>query len=158
MDLFQIRKATIEDAGIAAVIVRRSIQELCFADHGGVESLLQRWLSNKNPENFRTWIDSSAVSFLAQSAGGTHGFALMTPSGELALLYVTPDLIHRGAGKALLAACEPFARDTGIQAILLSSTRTARAFYQLNGFSEIGPAVEGDDMSQGAFADTGSRA
>lgn len=143
MEQFLVRKATAADAGTAAEVVRRSIKELCLQDHNGDKQLLQGWLANKTEDNFRTWIDASLSSFQVLEAGIGQGFGLVTSEGELALLYVTPELLHRGAGKALLAACEEAARTGGVREMLLDSTRTARDFYKRNGFVEAQPPREG---------------
>src|ERR1700733_14128188 len=52
----KIRDAVPEDAPAACQVMRRSIAELCAADHHDDPAILQRWLSNKTPEVFRSWI------------------------------------------------------------------------------------------------------
>ncbi len=45
-------------------MLRRSIAELCAADHGDDPNILARWLHNKTPDNFVAWIarpDSSVL-------------------------------------------------------------------------------------------------
>jgi hypothetical protein len=44
------------DASAACDVMRRSIAELCVADHKNDPTILGRWLNNKTPENFRSWI------------------------------------------------------------------------------------------------------
>jgi GNAT superfamily N-acetyltransferase len=56
--LMHIRQARTEDAAAACAVVRRSIAELCRADHGWDEVLLARWLSNKTVENLTQWPDA----------------------------------------------------------------------------------------------------
>lgn len=146
MKNISVRKAEPGDANVAAAIVRRSIEALCDQDHRGDEQLMRAWLANKTEDNFRAWIAASLSSFLACGADAAHGFALVTAEGELALLYVTPDLLHQGAGKALLQACEQAMRKAGLHSIKLDSTQTARKFYQRNGFDEMGPPQEGWGM------------
>jgi hypothetical protein len=57
----RIREARSDDAPAACVVLRRSITELCHADHGGDEVLLEKWLSNKTVENVTRWIAHSHV-------------------------------------------------------------------------------------------------
>jgi len=45
-----------EDAPAACQVMRRSIAELCVADHQNDEAILTRWLGNKTPEIFASWI------------------------------------------------------------------------------------------------------
>ena len=58
----QIRDATVEDADAACLVMRRSIAELCIADHGKDEAILTRWLGNKTPEIFAV-LDCAARQF-----------------------------------------------------------------------------------------------
>lgn len=51
----EIRRATPEDAEAACQVLRRSITELCIADHQGDAQSLAAWLANKTPENVRRW-------------------------------------------------------------------------------------------------------
>jgi hypothetical protein len=51
-----IRDAVPEDASAACQTMRRSISELSAADHHNDRTILRRWLSNKTPEIFKTWI------------------------------------------------------------------------------------------------------
>jgi hypothetical protein len=44
------RPATPEDVPTACDIIRRSITELCTADHANDPAILQRWLANKTPK------------------------------------------------------------------------------------------------------------
>jgi len=52
----KIRDAVPEDAAAACQTMRRSIAELCAADHRNDPVILERWLSNKTPEIFKSWI------------------------------------------------------------------------------------------------------
>ena len=52
----KVRDAVPEDAAAACLVMRRSIAELCAADHGNDPAVLDHWLSNKTPEIFRSWI------------------------------------------------------------------------------------------------------
>jgi hypothetical protein len=60
----EIRDAAMEDAVAACEVMRRSIAELCVADHRGDVDVLARWLSNKTPDTFRSWIAHQGNSVL----------------------------------------------------------------------------------------------
>jgi hypothetical protein len=45
-----IRDAVADDAPAACQVLRRSIVELCAADHGDDPAILAQWLANKTPE------------------------------------------------------------------------------------------------------------
>src|SRR5690349_10055726 len=69
VEQFSIRKASGADAEMAETVVRRSIRKLCLQDHNSSETLLHAWLANKTLDNFRSWTDASACSYLAAAAG-----------------------------------------------------------------------------------------
>ena len=66
-----IREAVVGDAEEACTMVRRSITELCAADHGNDPAILARWLDNKTPENveFRVWAESGPTGVASARTG-----------------------------------------------------------------------------------------
>jgi N-acetylglutamate synthase-like GNAT family acetyltransferase len=100
-----LRSAKTEDATAACAVLRRSITELCRADHGGDEILLGKWLSNKTVENVTRWIMQSY--FVVAEEGETIlGVAAMDASGKITLNYVSPEARFRGVSKALVLQLE----------------------------------------------------
>jgi hypothetical protein len=59
-----IRDAVAEDAPAACEVIRRSISELCRADHHDDPVILARWLANKTPEVVASWIVQPGNSVL----------------------------------------------------------------------------------------------
>ena len=99
----QIRQAREEDAEAACVVLRRSITELCRADHQDDGPSLAKWLANKTPENVRTWIGNPDNHMLvADDDGAILGVAAIQRSGKITLNYVSPDARFRGVSKALM--------------------------------------------------------
>jgi GNAT superfamily N-acetyltransferase len=139
----RIRGARPEDAASACDVLRRSIAELCVADHGGDPAVLAAWLGNKTPATVAGWIarPGNAV-LLAEEAGRVLGIAAMTATGEVTLNYVAPEARFRGISRALLAALEAWAGAAGLPRCTLHSTLTARRFYGAAGYAETGPAGE----------------
>jgi GNAT superfamily N-acetyltransferase len=138
----EIRAASPEDALAACEVMRRSIAELCVADHGNDETILTRWLSNKNPETFESWIRQPDNSLLVAVEGGNIlAVGAVTDAGEITLNYVSPDARFRGVSRAMLGALEARAAERGNTRCTLTSTETARRFYQRNGYVEDGPPV-----------------
>jgi GNAT superfamily N-acetyltransferase len=127
------RRAKIEDAAKACAVLRRSITELCYLDHGGDKKLLAGWLSNKTIENVGRWILESYL-FVAEEAGEIVGVAAMDHAGKITLNYVSPDARFRGVSKSLLVCMENTARALGIEGCSVESTQTALRFYQDIGF------------------------
>jgi GNAT superfamily N-acetyltransferase len=81
---------------------------------------------------------SGRVVLPRESGALGRGFGLATADGELALLYVVPQVHGTGVGRALLAALETAGRRAGLTEFRLESTATAREFYVRNGFSSAG--------------------
>ena len=138
----EIRAAIPEDAAAACQVIRRSITELCVADHRNDEAILTRWLDNKTPEIFATWIGRPDNSlFVAAEGDDILAVGSVTNAGEITLNYVSPDARFRGVSRALLGALEARAAERGNTRCTLTSTETARRFYLTNGYVESGPPL-----------------
>lgn len=139
MDII-VRQATGADASAATEVLRRSITELCVADHQNDAAKLDPWLANKTVENIGRWISSERNYCVVALIGGeVSGFGMMTLLGEIQLCYVHPPARFRGVSRALLEALEQRARMLGLRRLGLQSTATARRFYEARGFVPIGP-------------------
>lgn len=138
-----IRAAVAADAGAATEVVRRSITELCRADHQDDPDTLERWLANKTPAYFRTWIERAenycVVGELDQALAGV---GLLHASGEIRLFYLAPGCQRRGLGRAIHAALERYALGLRLTRLDLCSTEGARAFYEALGYQACAPARE----------------
>ncbi|MFW5331351.1 GNAT family N-acetyltransferase [Hydrogenophaga sp. ZJX-1] len=154
----KVRPATADDAADVCRVIRKSILECCYEDHRGDVKVIQGWLSNKTHEVLRRFILApDAFSVIASVDKATVGFGLASGTGEVALCYVAPSVRFTGVGKALLAAIEDHAVRSGVEALRLKSTRTAKAFYLRNGFVPEGSPVfafgiEGLPMRKGLSA------
>jgi GNAT superfamily N-acetyltransferase len=136
----EIRDAVPDDAAAACNVLRRSISELCEADHRNDPAILARWLGNKTPENVAAWIAQPERSVLVAVEGGAIlAVGAVTDKGEIILNYVSPDARFRGVSRALLGALEVRARERGSARCTLISTETARRFYLSAGYVEDGP-------------------
>jgi GNAT superfamily N-acetyltransferase len=126
----EIRHAVPEDAPAACTVMRRSITELCWADHRNDAAVLTSWLRNKTPENFMAWIARPDNSVLVVVEDGRIlAVGAVTDAGEITLNYVLPDARFRGVSRALLGALETRAAERGNARCKLASTETARRFY-----------------------------
>lgn len=136
----KIRLAREDDAEAAALVLRRSITELCQRDHGNDPALLASWLANKTAEKFREWVRTEdMLCLVAQAAGGAIlGVGLMSKAGEIRLNYVSPDARFRGVSAALIGALEAEAARLGVTRLSLNSTATAHTFYLARGFHDAG--------------------
>ncbi|HEY4174123.1 MAG TPA: GNAT family N-acetyltransferase [Rhodopila sp.] len=146
----EIRDAVIADAPTACEVLRRSIVELCVADHHNDPAILDRWLANKTPDIVASWIAKPGNTVLvAVGDGAILGVGSVTEAGEITLNYVSPDARFHGVSKAVIAALEERAMQQGNARCHLLSTETARGFYYRTGYTEDGPPV-------GKFGSTGS--
>jgi len=146
----EIRDALPADAPAACEVLRRSIIELCVADHGNDPDILRRWLGNKTPEIVASWIGKPGNSVLvAIGESGVLSAGAVTDAGEITLNYVSPDARFAGVSRAMLRALEARALERGNSRCSLVSTMTARRFYRDAGYTEDGPP-------QGKFGTVGS--
>lgn len=137
-----VRPAVDTDAEDACEVLRRSIRELCVADHEGDERILTAWLADKTPDNVRAWITSPEYfSVVAVRESEVCGVGLITRRGEIQLCYVAPEVQFRGAGKRILLALEEQAQRWGSKNVVLTSSLTGRLFYERNGYVSRGAPV-----------------
>ena len=136
----EIRDALPEDAPEACIVLRRSIAELCRADHGDDIAILTPWLANKTPPIVAGWIAQRGNHVLL-AVEGEAVLAVGSVNGEgvITLNYVSPDARFRGVSTALLAALEARAAESGHAMVRLTSTETARRFYLARGYEAAGP-------------------
>jgi GNAT superfamily N-acetyltransferase len=138
-----IRDATPDDAEAACDVMRRSIKDLCVADHRDDESVVEAWLANKQPEIFRRWLTEPDNSILiAEDGRRIVSVGAVRDSGEITLNYVCPDARFQGVSHELLTALEQRATERGNTRCFLTSTITARRFYLARAYVETGPAEE----------------
>jgi len=134
-----VRDATAADAVAACEVMRASIAELCAADHGNDADVLARWLANKTPEHFASWLaDADASLMVAVEDEVVLAVGRVKDDGEITLNYVAPAARFRGVSTALLNAMEVRARSRGATHCHLASTETARRFYLARDYTEIG--------------------
>lgn len=135
MTAIAIRAAAESDAADACALVRRSIAELCRADHHGVAAILDGFLINKTEDNMRAWIGApGSYVFVAEVGATMAGVGGFTGDGEVTLLYVAPEFRFQGVSKALLAQIEDKARSLGLPNCALVSTETAQRFFAARGY------------------------
>lgn len=127
----EVRMAVEDDAEKACEVLRRSIEQLCIADHRNDAPALQAWLANKTPENVRAWMRAPGqCMMIAEENGAILGVGAARAAGEITLNYVAPEARFRGVSKAMLAALEGWLRGQGVARARLFSTRTAHRFYR----------------------------
>ncbi|WP_078541772.1 GNAT family N-acetyltransferase [Thioclava sp. DLFJ5-1] len=137
--MIEIRQAMEADAVEAVTTLRRSITELCVADHQNDPPEIEDWLGNKTVETWRQWIArDDAVVLVAERDRKIIGVGMASLSGDILLNYVHPDARFGGVSKAILSGLEDVLRAHGIRRCRLESTVTARPFYESCGFRAEG--------------------
>lgn len=136
------RPAAISEAEEACAVIRRSIIELCGADHDGNPAILGRWLANKTPDQVRQWIEANPGGVLVGTDGaGVGGVGMVMPDGKIALNYVAPWARFSRVSKGLIEAMERCASGWGLPSCHLTSTVTAHRFYHAYGYRDDGEPV-----------------
>ena len=131
-----IRPAQNDDVAAATNLVRRSIAELCLADHHNMAPIIEGMLINKTQDNMQAWIATPGSYFFVAEVGPIMaGVGALTGDGEITLLYVAPDFRFQGVSKSLLVTLENKARELGLPACALVSTDTAQRFFSLRGYA-----------------------
>ena len=140
----EIRAAKQDDVAEICIVLRRSISELCVADHNNDPQILGPWLANKTLENLRVWIAREGqIYFVAVVDGQIAGVGAVSATEGVLLNYVSPDFQYRGVSKALMAVLEDWLKERGQVVCHLTSTATARLFYETIGYLPDGAPVTG---------------
>jgi GNAT superfamily N-acetyltransferase len=140
MAAVKIRDATPADAPAACEVLRRSITELCVADHRNDPAILGAWLANKTPDIVAGWATDPENSLLIALEGDALlAVGAVRNTGEITLNYVAPNARFRGVSSAMLLALEVRAAERGNARCTLTSTETAHQFYRARGYADQGP-------------------
>ena len=143
MSRLEVRAALPEEAAALCDVNVRSIRELCGPDYA--PEVLERWCAHKRPESFLRWLhDPKLRLYTGLLDGRIAGVALLDVNGWVFLLYLLPEALGHGLGKAMLRHVEAEARRYGVTTLQLKSTITARAFYERQGYTNLGPT--GDEI------------
>jgi GNAT superfamily N-acetyltransferase len=138
----EIREALPEDAQAVCSVLRRSISELCAADHHDDPKILGLWLANKTPDIVASWIrNPNNTTLLAVEGSTILAVGQVTLAGEINLNYVSPEARFRGVSRTLMAALEARALANGATRCTLLSTETAHRFYLSGGYVDVGHPV-----------------
>lgn len=103
------------DAEAIARLVRRSIVELCEADHENDPKRYEAWLADKTADDFKASIGGDGPFLIAvddkkQIIGVCGGNA----DGQIYLNYILPEARHKGVSKAQMQALEAYYKGKGL--------------------------------------------
>jgi ribosomal protein S18 acetylase RimI-like enzyme len=146
---FTIRRGSRDDAGEVARIhveatraAYRDIYTVEYLDGLSIEDRARRWIEK---DRGHLAIGDPFGVFVAFDNDVMIGFADVGPADEKAVaelyaIYLDPDYIGKGAGKALQEACADYAAGNGFEAMtasVLSRNSLARAFYERTGAQAV---------------------
>ena len=132
-------------------MLRRSIEQLCVADHHNDPGLLEPWLRNKTPEMFRVWLATpgNIIIVAVDARQQIIGVAGLREGGEITLNYVDPEARFGGVSSAMLDWLEQHLRAIGAKQCRLTSSKTAHRFYLSRGYGKAeGVPPTGDDEAE----------
>jgi RimJ/RimL family protein N-acetyltransferase len=156
--LFQVRRATVEDAEGVATVLRGVVSER-------VHSAIDRAWTADQQRSYLESLSSREAFHVAIAASGTmigyqsiDLYSAVLPSmahvGQLGT-FLLPDWRGRGVGQALFNVTMPFARSMGYRKLVIqvrASNLSAQAFYKRLGFVECG-RLRGQVMIDGVEDD-----
>lgn len=143
-----ICKATTEHAAVACHVIVASISEICGASGNYSSDFIEKWLENKTPENIEKWIkNSNHITYIAKYKNDVIGIIMATNQGNILLNYLLPTYLGNNVGQTLLATLENHFVQLNLKELSVSSTVTAKLFYQKSGFFISGdPITHGDKI------------
>jgi N-acetylglutamate synthase-like GNAT family acetyltransferase len=128
-----IRRATADDAAAISALVRRTLQISNAGDYPA--DAIAFVVANFAPDKVAQRM-TERDTFVCQIGDGI--VATIALGGDrLRTLFVEPRLQGSGLGARLVAHLEAHARQAGVTALSLSSSLTARGFYERLGYRLI---------------------
>jgi putative acetyltransferase len=131
---FDIRVGSAEDApGICAAHIA-SIRVLNAPFYRPEQ--IEAWVGMKRPEDYTQAMQSGTQFFVGIKDGRVLGFSCVNGE-ELTGLYLSPEAVGQGLGKALYTQAEDWARSQGRPRLYCDSSLQAEGFYRHQGFVEL---------------------
>jgi putative acetyltransferase len=128
----QIRPYRCADAAALARLYYETVRSVNLADYSQAE--VEAW-APAIPDT-ASWNGRliQGRTLVAEDETGLLGFCMLEPEGCVDLLYVRKDVVRRGIGAALLERVEALARGLGLTRLWTEASRTARPFFERNGY------------------------
>ena len=132
VNMFTVRKAREEDCeGVWRVHVR-AIREIAGSHYTPEET--EAWASPRKPEQYLESIRNKEFH-VAEEDGMVIGFGTLNQQqGEIEAVYVSPEVVRRGVGRAILQRLEERARALGIESLKTDASLNAVPFYERAGY------------------------
>jgi putative acetyltransferase len=132
----KIRKAKLEDSVELARLHKETIRNINRDDYSPKE--IEVWSKRTSAKRFRSSYDLTVryVAVEGEKIVGFSDFKKEKPE-EFWGLYVHKDYVGRGIGSRLMKKMEEVAKKMGAKKFVLSATKTAKVFYEKQGFRMV---------------------
>lgn len=133
-----VRRAATSDCAPIWAVHTRAIRHGCASHY--VPEDLAAWSARMSPASYAERLLTRRMLVAEADDGRIAGFAQLEPGeGVVEGVYVDPDFMRHGVGRALVAALEGEARALGLARLTLDASLNAVPFY-----AALGYRVEGD--------------
>jgi GNAT superfamily N-acetyltransferase len=136
--MFEIKRATPDDAGIAFEIRRLAIRHQCIGAYS--EQQMLDWTKGSAADGYDTLMQKHFYLGYVEGEPVATGM-LDLEHREIGAIFIHPDFMQRGLGKRLLHFLEVLARSLGLAEVCLDATLNAADFYRCCGYVGEGCAV-----------------
>lgn len=133
MEDLVIRAACLDDAAAISTLVQRTVRISNGKDYpaNSIELIVANFAADKVGERM-----AERDVFVCEQGDRVVG-TIALGGDRLRTLFVDPDLQHTGIGARLVDHLEAHARKAGVRELTLSSSLTARGFYERMGYRLI---------------------
>jgi len=136
--MFEMKRATPDDAGIAFEIRRLAIRHQCIGAYS--EQQMLDWTKGSAQDGYDTLMQKHFYLGYVEGEPVATGM-LDLELREIGAIFIHPDFMQRGLGKRMLRFLEALARDLGVAEVYLDATLNAADFYRRCGYVGEGSAV-----------------
>ena len=131
-DTHFIRRATAADVDQVTSLFRATVETINARDY--TPEQVSVWAASAG--NTENWLQKIAEQYFLVACKGNiiTGYASITHTGYLDLLYVHKDFQRRGIARQLFKALEKYAHEQQFRAITAGVSITAKGFFEKYGF------------------------
>lgn len=130
--MFTIRRAREEDSEGIWRVHTRSIRKIT-SSHYTLEEI-ESWAGPPKPEHYVESIRNKEF-YIAEEGSAVIGFGTLDHrQNEIEAVYVSPEVVRRGVGSAILRRLEGRAQELGLKSLKMDASLNAVPFYKSAGY------------------------
>lgn len=130
--MFTVRRAGEKDCEEIWRVHMRAIRGIANSHYTPAE--IEAWASPRKPEHYIESIRNKEF-YVAEEDDAVIGFGTLNyKQSEIEAVYVSPAVVRRGVGLAILRRLEERARDLGIKSLKMDASLNAVPFYKSAGY------------------------